>query len=182
MKKFSSKMNGLRLNSGLLSAMIVLMIPFNSTVASEINTTRAVPDYGNNDCVSFKYSADTNPLNFTFGYACVSENFCEVSEHGCVDEDCQHSDYSRGVRTTLTHISMTARVDQISLGAMGEDLASHAQWCLVQDGVGNYWALDKQRGTSELFSLDNQKETVIACKDTDYFHSELGCMTGAAAQ
>lgn len=168
--------------SCVVSAIIVLMMSSGIASANELNRVQAIPDYGSNDCVSFKHSADTNPLNFTFGYACVSESYCEVSAHGCIDEYCHHTDYSRGARTTLTNIAMASRVDEISMGATGQDLASNAQWCLVQDGAGNFWALDKHRGHSESFNLHNLGETVVPCKTTDYFHTDSGCTADAGLQ
>lgn len=169
-------------SGGYLMAVtsIVLMLSSTTTSATGTDKVQAIPDYGSNDCVSFKQGEDTNPLNFTFGYACVSANHCEVSAHGCIDESCQYTDYSKGARTALTNISMASRIDTISMGAIGKDLNSTAQWCLVQDGAGNFWALDKQRGNSESFNLQNRHETVVPCKTSDYFRSDIGCVAGTS--
>lgn len=164
--------------SYLLPAAIVFITSLGFASVSEARSAQAIPDYGSDDCVSFKHGSDINPLNFSFGYACVSEHYCEVSVHGCIDSACQHTDYSRGARTTLTNISITSRISEISMGAAGKDLASNAQWCLVQDGAGNFWALDRQRGSSESFSLHNQHKTIVPCKITDYFRNDLGCVAG----
>lgn len=164
------------LGNTLLPVIIVLTMSSGSAAANQIRNVQAIPDYGSNDCVSFKYGADTNPLNFGFGYACVSENYCEVSAHGCLDEYCQYTDFSRGARTTLTNITIASRVDEINMGEAGKDLSSSAQWCLVQDGAGGFWALDRLRGSSESFSLHNQSETIVPCKITDYFRDDLGCV------
>lgn len=180
MEKCNKVAGLLRSGNCLMVATLAFFLFSNTTSALEERQVQAMPDYGSNDCVSFKHGADTNPLNFIFGYACVSENYCEVSAHGCLDESCQHTDYSRGVRTTLTNITMTSRVDAINMGMSGKDLASKARWCLVQDGAGNYWALDKQRGNSELFNLHNRHETLVPCNTSDYFRSDLGCLAEAA--
>lgn len=180
MEKCNGRAGVLRLEKCLMAATLVFFLSSNITSATEVRQMQAIPDYGSNDCVSFKHGSDSNPLNFTFGYACVSANACEVSVHGCVDESCHHTDYSRGARTTLTNITMTSRIDAISMGMSGRDLASNARWCLVQDGAGNYWALDKQRGISESFNLRNRHETVVPCSTRDYFRSDLGCVAEAA--
>ncbi len=145
-------------------------------LAVEFNGVSAVPDYGRSDCISFKKGNSTNPLSFTFGYACASESTCEVFSHGCADDYCDTPDYSKGTRTSLTSISVATPVNQISMAASGQKLKESGQWCLIQDGAGNHWALDKWRGTRELFSLDNQSETVVPCKLTDTFSSHLGCI------
>ncbi len=143
--------------------------------AVESNGVSAVPDYGRNDCISFKQDKNTNPLSFAFGYACVSEATCEVFSHGCVDDYCNIPDYSKGTRTSLTSIPVTTPINQINMAASGQKLKDDSQWCLVQDGAGNHWALDKWRGTQELFNLTNQHETVVPCRSTDYFSSHIGC-------
>ena len=176
MEKCAKQTGLIGLGSILLSAIIVLIMSSASAAANQIRKVQAIPDYGSDDCVSFKYGVDTNPLNFSFGYACVSENYCEVSAHGCLDEYCQYKDYSRGTRTSLTNITIASRVGEINMGEAGKDLASRAQWCLVQDGAGNFWALDRLRGNSESFSLHNQSETILPCKITDYFRDDLGCV------
>ena len=176
MNKDGKKLGLLRLHRFLLPVTIVISISSGIASANGVSRVQAVPDYGDNDCVSFKYGSDTSPLNFTFGYACASENFCEVSAHGCIDESCHNMDYSRGVRAALTTISIASRVNEISMGATGKDLSSNDKWCLVQDGAGNFWALDKQRGNSESFNLYNQNETVVPCKMTDYFRGDIGCV------
>lgn len=144
--------------------------------AVEFNGVSAVPDYGKNDCISFKQNNNTNPLNFTYGYACVSEMTCEVFSHGCVDESCDTPDYSRGTRTSLTTVPFTTPVRQVNMAAMGRKLKDDSQWCLVKDGAGNYWALDKWSGSSpEQFNLINQHKTIIPCRNTDSFSSNVGC-------
>lgn len=143
--------------------------------AVSFNGVSAVPDYGKNDCISFKQGTSTNPLSFAFGYACVSATACEVFSHGCVDEYCHIPDYSKGTRASLTSVPVATPVNQINMAASGEKLKDNSQWCLVQDGAGNHWALDKWRGTQEQFSLANQRETVVPCHVTDYFSSDLGC-------
>nr|CAA6819640.1 MAG: Unknown protein [uncultured Thiotrichaceae bacterium] len=147
-----------------------------SVSATTFNGVSAVPDYGKNDCVSFKQANDTNPLNFTFGYACVSDNTCEVFTHGCVDSYCNTPDYSKGTRTSLTSVPISTNINNIIMAATGRKLKDNSQWCLIQDGAGNHWALDKWRGTSqEQFNLKNQNETIVPCLKTDTFNSNSGC-------
>ncbi len=168
---------------GTCLLMLVSSVLIFSSALSPVsgnNQVEAVPDYGRDDCVSFKYGLDTNPLNFTFGYACVSENYCEVSAHGCIDETCHYMDYSRGARTALIDISIATQIDKVIMGPTGENLSSSAQWCLVRDGAGNFWALDKGNTEPEPFSLQNQHETIIPCETTDYFRSDLGCVADIA--
>ncbi|MGB1255314.1 MAG: hypothetical protein ACPG51_05585 [Thiolinea sp.] len=176
MDKREDKAGLSRLAGYLVAVTLGISVLPGTTPANETNRVNAVPDYGENDCVSFKYGTNTNPLNFTFGYACVSEYYCEVSAHGCIDDHCHYTDYSKGARTALTNVSIAARIDSISMGAAGKDLKSHARWCLVQDGAGNFWALDKNRGTNEGFSLNNQHETIIPCQFSDNFSSDKGCV------
>ncbi|MEZ5533998.1 MAG: hypothetical protein R3F02_00100 [Thiolinea sp.] len=137
----------------------------------------AIPDYGKNDCVSFKRSSDTNPLEYTHGYACVSEHYCEVFDHGCVGEACDSVDYSKGTRTTTIAIPMLTKISQILMAPMGVSLRDEQnRWCLIQDGAGNFWSLDKLRGSGELFTLENLQRTVVRCKPTDLFSSQTGCV------
>lgn len=157
----------------VIGAIAVSTTPVSATT---FNGVVAVPDYGKNDCVSFKQSSDTNPLNFTYGYACVSKNTCEVFSHGCVDDYCNTPDYSKGTRTSLTTISLSTQVKNINMAPTGQKLQDNNQWCLVQDGAGNHWALDKWRGSGkEQFNLTNQHETVVPCLPTDTFTSSSGC-------
>ena len=177
MEKCTKKTGLFRPGRCLLPAIIALVMSSGLAPANEVRSVQAIPDYGSDDCVSFKHGSDTNPLNFSFGYACASEYYCEVSAHGCLDEYCQYTDYSRGARTTLTNISIASQVNEINMGEIGKDLMSNAQWCLVQDGAGNFWALDRQRGSSDSFSLHNKSQTIIPCKTTDYFRNDIGCVT-----
>lgn len=120
--------------------------------------------------------AGVNPLNFTFGYACVSKNNCEVFEHGCIDDMCHFPDYSKGTRTTLSPILVMTSVSAIDMAAMGVSLKGHnVRWCLIQDGSGKFWALDRLQGTQEKFNLKNQNETIVSCNRSYLFSSSQGC-------
>jgi hypothetical protein len=164
-----------------LSVMVVALsaacfsAAFAEGVASKVV---AVPDDGKSDCISFKLSADTNPLLYSFGYACVSESYCEVFDHGCDGNTCESVDYSKGTRTTLTAVPMLTGLSDVLMAPAGVSLRDkRANWCLVQDGAGNFWALDKWRGSSEQFMAENLDQTVIRCKPTDLFSNETGCVS-----
>lgn len=156
----------------LLSAWVVLS---HAAVPSE--TTLAMPDHGKSDCVSFKLHRDTNPLDYSFGYACVSEYYCEVFDHSCSGPSCTWLDPGKGARTTITSVPMLTKVDQVLMAPAGVSLKEQrSQWCLVQDGAGHFWALDKWRGSGEQFTLENVKETIVRCNPTDYFSGKTGCV------
>lgn len=151
------------------------MLTLSILPVAKASMIHAIPDYGSDDCVSFKSSKNISPLDFGFGYACVSKNYCEVSKHGCMDKHCHQPDFSKGARTSLTNINLPTQLSKIIMAPTGNDLLSNTKWCLVQDGAGNFWALDKERGSTESFSLSNLQETVIPCNMTNYFDSATGC-------
>lgn len=136
----------------------------------------AMPDYGRDECISFKRGIDTNPLSYPFGYACVSRNYCEVFSHSCDERSCD-TDYSKGTRTTMTIVPMLTTISEILMAPAGVALEDkRSQWCLIRDGTGGFWALDKWRGISEKFSGANLIQTVVPCKSTDLFSSQSGCV------
>lgn len=167
---------------GLYKRVCVIFLLFSplvfATTWADTVSVVASPDYGANDCVSFKTSKrDTNPLSYPYGYACVTATSCEVFDHACVGDYCDAVDYSKGTRTSMTAVALPTRVDQILMAATGVHLKDHkSRWCLVEDGLGNFWALDKLRGHEAQFTRENVQQTVKRCRASDFFNSETGCV------